>query len=327
MHASSLTRFALALGSSLLPFCLLAQAQTWQPVTPQNTCSTRHENAATLIGDSLYALGGRGMKPLEALNLKTLVWQRLPAPPVEMNHFQAVSYRGEIYVMGAFRGSYPHETVLPNIYIYNPKQGAWRLGPVIPAEKQRGAGGTVVYNDKIYMVCGITDGHYDGHVAWLDEYDPKTDTWKRLADAPHPRDHVQVTVADGKLYVAGGRLSTARINKVLQLTVPDVDVYDFKTARWSTLPAASNLPTLRGGSTAVTKDGKVWIIGGETEQVLAHNEAEALDPKTGRWTAGPRLNQGRHGTQAVVYNNHIYIVAGSANHGGGPEINTVEMLK
>jgi N-acetylneuraminic acid mutarotase len=311
----------------VLTMTVLAQAQEWHPVETKNTCEVRHENAVTLIGDSLYAIGGRGIKPLEALNLKTLVWQRLPMPPVEMNHFQAVNYNSEIYVMGAFKGSFPHETPLPNIYIYSPKTGAWRRGPVIPAERLRGSAGTVVYNDKIYLVCGIIDGHYDGHVAWLDEYDPKTNSWKRLADAPRPRDHFQATVADGKLYVAGGRQSTARIGKVLETTLPEVDVYDFKRNSWTTLPATSNLPTQRAGSTAVTQGGNVWVIGGETQQLQAHNQAEVLDPKTNRWTAGPPLKQGRHGTQAVVYKGKIYIVAGSANHGGGPELNTVEMLK
>lgn len=315
---------------NLLLVCLLggltAHAQSWQPVTTQNTCVTRHENAAALVGDSLYAIGGRGMKPLEALNLKTRVWRTLPTPPVEMNHFQAVTYGSEIYVMGAFQGKYPHETALPTIYIYSPKQGAWREGPTIPKERLRGSAGVVVRNNKIYMVCGITDGHYDGHVAWFDEYDPKTNTWKRLPDAPRTRDHISAALVGDKLVLAGGRNSTARINKVLETTIAEVDVYDFKTGRWETLPATSNIPTQRAGATAVTQGGKVWLIGGETVQLLAHNEAEALDPKTGRWSAGPRLQQGRHGTQAVVHDGKIYIVAGSANHGGGPELNTVEVL-
>lgn len=304
-----------------------AQTQTWQPVTTQNTCAARHESAAALVGDSLYAIGGRGLKPLEALNLKTLVWRTLPVPPVEMNHFQAISYGNEIYVMGAFKGSYPHETPIPNIYVYSPKQGIWREGPPIPKERLRGSAGVVVYMNKIYMVCGIIDGHYDGHVAWFDEYDPKTNTWKRLPDAPRTRDHISATMVGSKLYLAGGRNSTARINKVLETTISEVDVYDFKTGRWETLPDASNIPTQRAGATAVTQGGKVWIIGGETVQLKAHNEAEVLDPKTNRWTAGPTLLQGRHGTQAVVHEGRIYIVAGSANHGGGPELNTVEMLK
>jgi hypothetical protein len=164
------------LGGAVLLTALTTQAQSWAPVVTQNTCQTRHENATTLIGDSLYAVGGRGMKPLEALNLNTLVWRTLPTPPVEMNHFQAITYGGELFVMMAFQGKYPHETPLPNIYVYNPKQGQWRVGPAIPNERLRGSAGVVVYKNKIYTVCGITDGHFDGHVARFDEYDPRTNT-------------------------------------------------------------------------------------------------------------------------------------------------------
>lgn len=322
---------SLNLNPLLIGCCLLlsltAQAQTWQSVETQNACTARHENAATLIGDSLYLVGGRGLKPLEALSLKTRTWRALPQPPVEMNHFQAITYNGELYVMMAFQGRYPHETPLPNSYIYNPKQGQWRTGPELPKDRLRGSAGVVVYKDKIYTVCGIIDGHYDGHVAWFDEYDPKTNTWKRLPDAPRPRDHISATIVNDKLFLAGGRNSTARIKKVMELTIAEVDVYDFKTGRWETLAPTANIPTQRAGASAITQGGKVWIIGGETVQLLAHNEAEFLDPKTNTWTSGPRLKQGRHGTQAVVHNGQIYIVAGSANHGGGPEINTVEVLK
>jgi N-acetylneuraminic acid mutarotase len=306
---------------------LSAKAQTWQPVQTEPTCTARHENAATLIGHKLYLVGGRGSRPTEALSLKTMIWQKFSEPPTEMNHFQAVTYKGELYVLCAFQGKYPHETPLPNIYIYNPKQAKWRTGPEIPKDRLRGSAGVVVYNDKIYLACGITDGHYDGHVAWLDEYDPRTNTWKKLPDAPRTRDHISAAVADDKLYLAGGRKSSAVINKVFELTISEVDVYDFKTGRWSTLPATANIPTQRAGATAVSRDGKVWVIGGESSQKLAHNEAEILDPKTGQWTAGPFMKQGRHGTQAVVYKRNIYIAAGSANRGGGPELKTVEVLK
>ncbi len=190
----------------LLPLLLapvFAFGQEWEPVTTQNTCEKRHENAAALVGDSLYAIGGRGMKPLEALNLKTLMWKKLPTPPVEMNHFQAINYRDEVYVIAAFEGKYPHETPIPNMYIYSPKTGNWRKGPEIPKERLRGSAGVVVYKDKIYVVCGIMDGHYDGHVAWFDEYDPQTNTWKQLPDAPRVRDHISAAMVGDKLYLCG----------------------------------------------------------------------------------------------------------------------------
>jgi len=36
---------------------------------------------------------------------------------------------------------------------------------------------------------------------------------------------------------------------------------------------------------------------------------------------------GRHGTGAALVKDKVYIVAGSKNRGGGPEINTIEVLQ
>lgn len=134
-------------------------------------------------------------------------------------------------------------------------------------------------------------------------------------------------VIDDKVYVAGGRRSTAKIGQVLNLTEPAVDVYDFKTNRWTTLPESANIPTQRAGSASVVLDKKLLVIGGESgAQVPAHSEVEAFNTKTMKWETLPSLNQGRHGTGAVNLNGKIYIVAGSGNRGGGPELNSIEVL-
>lgn len=309
--------------------CLtMSVAQTWKAAEPLNLPTKRHENAMTAVKGKLYLLGGRGVKPMEEYDPKKDTWTQKAMAPIEMSHFQAVSYGDEVYVVGAFTGSYPHEAPIPVMYIYNPARNEWRQGPEIPKDRLRGAAGAFVRNNKIYVVCGIQDGHWDGHVAWFDEYDPKTNTWRKLADAPRPRDHVSVALVGDKLYVAGGRLSTARIQQVLNRTIPEVDVYDFKTNTWTTLEASKNLPTLRAGNMAVAYGNKVLIIGGESDkQVPAHSEVEAYNTKTGQWEQLAMLHQGRHGTGAVSMNGKVYIVAGSANRGGGPELNSMEILE
>ena len=302
--------------------------QTWKMVTPADgTCTNRHENGLTGVKNKLILVGGRGIKPVESFDLKTRKWAKLAEAPLEMHHFQAVTYNNEVWVLGAFTGGYPHESPIPHIYIFNLEKNEWRVGPEIPADRRRGAAGAFVYKDKIYLVCGIQDGHWDGHVNWLDQYDPKTNQWRQLPDAPHKRDHLQAVVMDDKIYVAGGRRSTARIGQVLNLTEPAVDIYDFKTNEWTTLPESNNLPTQRAGNSCVVLDKKVIVIGGESDkQVPAHREAEAFNSKTMRWETLPSLNTGRHGTGAVNINGRIYIVAGSGNRGGGPELNTIEVL-
>ena len=303
-------------------------AQLWKAAEPENLPEKRCENAMGTAHGKLYLFGGRGIKTVDEYDPKKNSWTSLSKTPLEIHHFQAVSYKEEVYVLGAFTGGYPHETPIPNIYIFNPLKDEWRKGPEIPENRRRGAAGAFVLNDKIYMVCGIQDGHWDGQVAWFDEYDPIADKWKTIADAPRPRDHVQVAVTGNKLYVAGGRLSTARINQVLNTTIKEVDVYDFKSGKWSTLDASNNLPTLRAGNTTVAYDSKILIIGGESDaHVEAHNEVEAFDPQTQKWEKLPPLQQGRHGTQAVVLNKKVYMAGGCGNRGGGPELNVMEILE
>ncbi len=325
LSVPALVLFTVAL--SFFGFGSKRAAPQWKTVTAQNEPEKRHESAFMRVGDYFYAFGGRKKQSVDRYNPKANAWKPVAETPLEMHHFQAVEYKGEIYVMGAFTGDFPHETPIPRVYIYNPQQDKWREGIEIPQNRRRGAAGAIAYENKLYLVCGIIDGHYDGHVAWVDEFDPATGKWRTLPDAPRARDHVQVAVANNQLVVAGGRRSTHKTGHVLDLTVPEVDIYDFKAGTWKTLPADKNIPTQRAGCTAVTLGNKVLIIGGESPQKLAHNQTEAFDIKTSNWETMPPMQTGRHGTQAVVYKNKVYITAGSANQGGGPELNTMEVLE
>jgi N-acetylneuraminic acid mutarotase len=93
------------------------------------------------------------------------------------------------------------------------------------------------------------------------------------------------------------------------------------------LPANQNLPTVRAGCAAVNYKNMLVVIGGESAaQTASHHEVEAFDTKTGTWAKLPELATGRHDTGALTYKNRIYIAAGSANRGGGPDQNTIEAL-
>lgn len=88
----------------------------------------------------------------------------------------------------------------------------------------------------------------------FDEYDPVTKRWRSLPDAPHIRDHSMAAVVGDKFYAVGGRNTSYHepdnFMAFMSKTVLEVDCYDFKTGRWSTLPA--KLPLGSGGGT--------WLI-------------------------------------------------------------------
>lgn len=296
------------------------QTGKWSPITATDgsTPEKRHEAAFVGIGDSFYLLGGRGMKPTSIFDTKTQLWTSGAVPPIEIHHFQPVVYQDEIYVLGAMTGGYPGETPVPNIYIYNPEEDQWRKGPAIPENRQRGGAGAVLDGNKIYLVCGIKDGHRGDHKTWLDVFDLTTGNWEVLPDAPRPRDHFQSVIVENKLYNLGGRTTIAADNP-FKNTIGEVDVFDLKTKKWNTIP--KQLPTPRAGNFTLIIGNEILVLGGESfSQEPAHSEVEVLNVKNNSWKTLPALPQGRHGTGAILLDNKIYTASGSGNRGGGPEL-------
>lgn len=296
------------------------QKGTWSEVEAADGTSPveRHEAAFVGLGDAFYLLGGRGMKPTSIYNTKTKQWTQGAVPPLEIHHFQPVVYKGEIYVVGAMTGPYPGETPVPDIYIYNPEKDQWRKGPGIPENRRRGGAGAALYKDKIYLSCGIKDGHRGDHKTWLDVFDLKKGQWEVLPDAPRPRDHFHSVIVEDKLYNLGGRTTIAADNP-FKNTMTEVDVFDLKTKKWKTLP--EGLPTPRAGNFTLVLGDEILVLGGESFfQEPAHSEVEVLNVATHSWHQLPSLPQGRHGTGAVFFDGKIYTASGSGNRGGGPEL-------
>jgi len=271
----------------------------------------------------MYLIGGRRVQPVDRFDPKTKTWTHASPPPVEIHHFQPVVWRGKVYLAGAMTGPYPHETGLPTILIYDPKTDTWETGPEIPPERRRGGAGCVIVGNTLYLIAGIIDGHWSGHVKWLDALDLETGQWRVLPDAPHARDHFQAAVIDGKIYAAGGRRSSAATGDTFNLLVPEVDVFDLASQTWTTLENAP-LPTPRAGTSTIAIGFDLIVAGGESVQKVAHNEVEALDTRTSTWRSLPSLARGRHGTGLVLWNGALYTASGSGNRGGGPELESIE---
>jgi len=266
-------------------FCLMfpffMAAQTFVVIETMGLPAKRHECAAAVVDDCMYLFGGRGNRPVNRYNFKNNSWDSVAKMPMVMNHFQAASYKNEIFIAGAFTGNYPHEKPIAEVYAFNTKTFTWRVETVIPQDRQRGAAACIIYKDKLYLIAGIVDGHYAGHVTWMDVYDFKTKQWSRLPDAPHARDHFQAVVVNNQFFVAGGRKSSAATNQTFQLTVLEVDVYDLSTNSWSSFDSTKNIPAPRAGCTSVPYGkNSFMVIGGESgQQQASHNHADVFDMK------------------------------------------------
>jgi len=285
----------------------------------------RHEAAFVAVGEKFYLLGGRGIKSVSIFDTKTKTWSEGAVPPIELHHFQPIVHQDKIYILGAMTGKWPEETPTTHIYIYDPIVDTWSVGDEIPEDRRRGSTGNVLVNDKIYMACGIKNGHIGDHKNWLDVYDLKTGEWQLLKEAPKARDHFQAVLANNELYMLAGRNSTSPDNPFGN-TIAEVDVYNLETNTWRTLD--QHLPTKRAGNMAVSFDNQILVVGGESDtQEFAHNDVEVLDLKTKQWSKFPSMLEGRHGTGIIIKEGVLYVASGCGKRGGEPELFTIEMFK
>ncbi len=184
----------------------------WKLIRTKDKVASRSECSLVAVNGKLYLIGGDGpAEPVEVYDPKTNTWAKKATAPVVMHHLQAVAYNDKIYVLDAFYdGQFPTQAPMPNSYSYDTKTDTWNKLAEIPEDRRRAGAGEAEYNGKLYLVCGITHGHSSGTNAMFDEYDPATNTWKTLPDAPHIRDHSMAVVIGDKLYAVGGRNTSYR---------------------------------------------------------------------------------------------------------------------
>jgi len=316
----------------IVPFGLKGQSLSlseyrWLPIEAKGDVVGRHEDAFIEYNNKFYLIGGRGVNPVNVFDPTTNTWEIKGKTPMEIHHFQAVVYGNAIYLLGAMTGGYPKELPLENIWIYYPEADQWVKGAEIPEVRRRGGSGAVIYNDRIYLACGIKFGHTSGTTNYFDSYDLKTGQWEILTDAPHIRDHFPAIVANDKMYCIGGRNTSVHypddFAAFFSATIPDVDYFDFKDGKWCTLKEPLPVPTAAGGIVKI--DSCLIYMGGEGVQSQAYNETQCFNLNTGKWSQLSPMHTGRHGSGAVLYKNKVYVAAGSPNKGGG-NLPTIDMF-
>lgn len=124
---------------------------------------------------------------------------------------------------------------------------------------------------------------------------------------------------DGILYAVGGRQSGGE-SGVFTPLIGVVDTYNFETNKWATLE--NDLPTPRAAPGIVAFQNELYVMGGEGEKPRpAFKIVEAYNPKTDKWTKKAPMHYPRHGTQAILSGEGVYIAAGSPVRGGGRQHN------
>ncbi|KAM5235915.1 kelch-like protein 33 [Ctenodactylus gundi] len=173
--------------------------EDWEEVEP--LCQARCLFPLVVLDGQLYALGGRcnglALNSVETYNPEFNVWRPAPALPTPCFAHAAAILEGQVYVSGGYSGTAQY---LASLLHYDPKlkkpgtflspMGVPRAGHVMAA-----LGG------RLYVAGGIGES---GDLLSFEAYEPRTDSWTRLAPLPSPHTGAAGAVLQGELLVMGG---------------------------------------------------------------------------------------------------------------------------
>ena len=206
----------------------------------------------------------------------------------------------------------------------------WNVISEIPTRRRDFS--TAVVEGKIYLIGGTPFENRRGPygLSTVEVYDPKTNTWERLADMPTPRTRAGAAVVNGIIYVFGGYNGID--NRLVNLKFLDVvEAYNPQTDTWMRQQNMSG-PRIQSGLGAV--EGKIYCIGGSVHPLDKEpgdpgriDLVEVYDPATDMWVKRARMPTKRDGFGVGVVNKRIYAIGGSGwpqVGPGGPFLKVIE---
>lgn len=234
-------------------------------VLPVRLLPRRYATAVWDGDESIYIFGGVGVDQgrlrveptIEIFNTRTrkIIRTKMHLP---RRFNSGARLDGQIYVVG---GSVFDTTSAKG-------NGEFRATPLVTAydfsneQMNRLADLPAARDTQVFVyqneLCAIGGYDHTDVFARFDCYDPQTDSWTSLPDAPFPVSAHSVAVHDDTLYVFG---DYSKLDQVL--------TFDFSNQRWS-LPELPFQPSRHND--AVVFGDEVFVIGGTTD-----NKGPALD--------------------------------------------------
>lgn len=233
-------------------------------------------------------------------------YSRIPDTPVAVDHAAAVTYRGDVYLVGGDSNDEP----TGGLWRYSPRAQAWEELP--PMQNPRAGHAAAVIGDRLYVVGGTSDSGFAGAeeqpLSSLEIYDFRTGEWSQGSDMPTPRHHMSAAELDGRLYAIGGRMPG-------DFSLDVVERFDPASGEWEEI---APLPLGTGGPSAVTAGGMIVVAGGGDDITFWVTPATwGYDPEDGGWRRLPDLRVPRHGQASAVVGDRVYIFGGAPCGGYG----------
>ena len=220
-------------------------------------------------------------------------WSRKTDMPTARGWLSTGVVNGKIYAVGGL-----DDLALATLEEYDPQLDRWTRKADMPTAHVNDLSTSVV-EGKLYT---IGRGPGTEGPAKVEEYDPQLDKWTVRASIPTKRRAFTTSVVNGKIYAIGG--NTREFGKIPPIL--PIEVYDPVTDKWE---KKGKTPTPREGHCAAVVDGKIYIIGGQTEEGWVWEPpsklVEEYDPVTGMWEEKASMPTARMNLTCSVVNGSI----------------------
>lgn len=225
-----------------------------------------------------------------------------PPLPKPLTSFGAALCDGSVYVYGGHMGNahdYSKATVSGAMWRLSlARPDAWEA---LPGDVPLQSPGVTPWKGKVFLAGGMQPQNEPGSKGRLLSlkhavvFDPAKNSWQKLPPLPEPRSSHALAVIGDTLYAVGGwALDTggppakagAPPRKEYHDTMVVLDLAGAAPA-WQTLPQ----PWKRRALSAVAFAGKLWCIGGMTEDDELSSAIDIYDPVAKQWIAAPPVGE------------------------------------
>jgi hypothetical protein len=173
--------------------------------------------------------------------------------------------------------------------------------------------GGVVVNGKLYVIGGRGNRP-------VEVYDPQSNRWQKISNAPIEMHHFQPVAVGSKIYIVGAFTCCYPREDIIE----DIYIFDTNTHRWSKGP---KLPSnrKRGSAGAVVYNNKIYLIGGNTRGHSggAVSWFDEFDPRTGKWKTLRNAPDARDHVTVAVVDSKLVVAGGRKTNTPIPFANTV----
>jgi N-acetylneuraminic acid mutarotase len=265
-------------------------------------------------------------------------WTTAAPLPNPRNHLGYTAFNGLAYAIG---GQHQLDEAGGNqaeVDAYDPATDTWATAAPLPVPRGHVHTSTFVFNDRIVIAGGETNG--PRILADVTEYDADTNTWVALPPLPMPLQATDVQPIEDKIIATGGQPGggpvattwTATLGNTWETATPmplslgevaggvightlyEVGegssatlAYDLSTGTWTSTGLATR-PFVGNHHAAEVFNGKLYLLGGLSGN--SEGKVQIYDAVMNAWTLGANMPFAAGSSSSAVINGAIYVAGG-----------------